>query len=397
MHLNKLAIASGALLFHSSLVAQEEAGSIDLGGFELLPSVTVIHASDNNVTNAATDEIDSWKRIISPEAVLLNDFGGNKFQLGYRLERGDYFSSSQDDYTDHFLSGIVDYEFNSRHRAKLTAEYEDGHDDRGTSFSIGAGNTLETPDEYKSVDAEAVYSYGALTADARVDIILGYIDLDYDRTEEIYLARDRDIVTVGGVFYYQIAPATDLVFDVSQTEVSYDYVIDGNEPLDSTNASILLGLQWESTAATTGFAKVGYQTKDFDSAIRDNFSGFDWELGVTWQPQDRSTIEFFTRSDTNETNGEGDFIHRKAYGAIWEHNWLERVSSRASFSFVDDIYEGSANNRKDDITRLRLSIDYQFRRWMEIELSYQYDERESVVSVIDYDRSLFSIGFTITL
>jgi hypothetical protein len=397
MHLKKLALASSALLFHTTLVAQEEAGSIDLGGFELFPSLTVTHALDDNVTRTATGEIDSWKRIVSPELVLLNDFGGNTLQFGYRLERGDYFSSSQDDYTDHFISALYDYEINSRHRAKVTGEYEDGHDDRGTSFSIGTGNALETPDQYKSLNGELVYSYGALTADARLDFILGYRDLDYDRSEEVYLARDRDFVTLGGIFYYQVAPATDLVVDVSQTEVTYDYLIEGAETLDSTNSSILVGVQWESTAATSGFAKIGYQQKDFDSALREEFSGFDWELGVTWQPIDRSTIEFSTRSDTNETNGEGNFIQRRSYGAVWKHEWLDRVSSRASFAFIDDIYEGSVNNREDDITQLSLAVDYQFRRWLKFELAYQYDERESTVETIDYDRNLISIGVNITL
>lgn len=397
MHFKKLALASGTLLFHTALIAQEEAGSIDLGGFELFPAISITHSSDDNVTRSATDEIDSWKRIVSPEAVLLNNFGGNTLQFGYRLERGDYFSSSQDNYTDHFISALLDYELNSRHRAKLSGEYEVGHDDRGTSFSIGTGNALATPDEYKSLTGDLVYSYGALTADARLDFVLGYRDLDYDRSEEVYLARDRDFVTLGGIFYYQVAPATDLVVDVSQTEVTYDYLIDGAETLDSTNSSILVGLQWESTAATSGFAKIGYQQKDFDSASREEFSGFDWELGVTWQPIDRSTIEFATRSDTNETNGEGNFIQRRSYGAVWNHKWLDRVSSRASFAFIDDIYEGSVNNREDDITQLSFAVDYQFRRWLNFEFAYQYDERESTVETIDYDRNLISIGVNITL
>jgi hypothetical protein len=397
MHFKKLALASGTLLFHTALIAQEEAGSIDLGGFELIPALDITHASDDNVTRSSTGEIDSWKRIVSPEVVLLNNFGGNTLQFGYRLERGDYFSSSQDNYTDHFVSALYDYEINSRHRAKVTGEYEDGHDDRGTSFSIGTGSVLETPDEYKSLTGDLVYSYGALTADARLDFLLGYEDLDYDRTEEAYLARDRDFVTFGGIFYYQVAPATDLVVDLRQTEVSYVYIIEGGDTLDSTNSSILVGLQWESTAATSGFAKVGYQKKDFDSALREEFSGFDWELGVTWQPVERSTIEFSTRSDTNETNGEGNFIQRRSYGAVWNHQWLDRVSSRASFAFIDDVYEGSTNNREDDITQLRLAVDYQFKRWMKIEVGYQYDERESTVESIDYDRNLFSIGVRVTL
>lgn len=396
MYFKKLAVAISTLLYYGASVAQEE-GGIDLGGFELIPSIDIVHELDDNIARSATVEVDSWKRIFSPEAVLLNNFYGNTLQFGYKLERGDYFSSSQDNYTDHFVSALLDYEFNGRHRAKTTFDYEDGHNDRGTSFSIGTGDTLASPDTYKQLDGDIVYSYGALTADARIDVSLGYTDLDYDRSEEIYLRRERDISSIAAIFYYRIAPATDLLVDYSNAQVSYNFTAGGIETLDSTNSSLLVGVEWESSAATTGFAKIGYQEKDFDSALRDKFNGFDWEVGMSWQPFDRSTIDFATQSETNETNGEGNFIKRHSYNAIWNHEWLARISSRVSLAFVDDVYDGSVNSRQDDITELRLSLDYQFKRWLTLDASYQYEERESNIATIDYGRNVFSIGVRVTL
>ncbi|MDO6712189.1 outer membrane beta-barrel protein [Aliiglaciecola sp. 2_MG-2023] len=398
MHYFKLAVASATLVFQANVVAQQQqAGSIDLGGFELIPSIEVTYALDDNVTNAASDEIDSWKSTFVPELLLLNNFGNNVVQFGYRLERGDYYSSSEDNYTDHFVSAMLDLELNSRHRVSTTIEYEDGHDARGTVYSIGAGNDLASIDTYKGLDGDLVYSYGGLTASARIDFRLAYRDLDYDRSEESYLARDRDFKTIGSTFYYKIASATDMVIDYSRTDVTYQYTPVGSESFDSTNSSILVGLQWDSTAATSGYAKIGYQEKDFDSQQRDKFSGVDWALGVVWQPIDRSNFEFSTKSDTDETNGEGNFIERRTYLARWQHDWLDRLSSEAYYSYIDDSYEGSVNSRKDEINRLTLAAKYQFRRWLTIDLSYQYDERSSNQDTIDYDKNLISIGFTATL
>jgi hypothetical protein len=394
MNFKKMVIASSVIFFNGAGIAQES-GAIDLGGFELIPAVDITHALDDNVTRVETGKIDSWKRTLSPEAVLRNEFGVNALQFGYRLERGDYFSSSQDNYTDHFLSALLNYEFNGRHRTQTNFQYTDGHDDRGTSFSTNTNNA--TPDTFNQFNAGVLYSYGAISAVSRIDINFNHSVIDYDGVEELFLVRDRDNTTIGGVFYYQVAPATDLLVDYSHNVVSYDFTIAGAETLNSTNSSLLAGVKWESTAATSSFAKIGYQEKDFDSAQREDFSGFDWEVGVKWNPIDRSVIEFSTQSNTNETNGEGNFIKQKSYGANWTHQWLERMYTRVSFSVINDVYEESVSSREDDLTQLNMTLNYQLKRWLSVTGSYLYDDRDSNVTNIDYDRSVFSIGFKVTL
>jgi hypothetical protein len=396
MHLKKLVLASSALFFNGASIAQES-GVIDFGGFKLIPAIDITHALDDNITRLQTAKVDSWKRILSPRATLVNNFGLNTLQFDYRLERGDFFSSDQDNFTDHFLSALLDYEFNSRHRAKTSFEYEDGHDDRGTSFSTGSTDVLATPDIYNKFSGGIEYSYGALTADSRIDISYNYNDVDYDGSDDLFLIRDRENSTLAAIYSYQIAPVTEITVDYSRTDVSYDFFAAGNDTLDSTNSSLLVGVKWESTAATSGFAKIGYQEKDFDSAQREKFSDIDWAIGVNWQPIERTTIEFSTQSDTNETNGEGNFISQTSYNAIWSHQWLERVSSSLSFSLINDVYEKSVNSREDDLTQLNMTLNYQLKRWISLNLNYLYDERESSVNTISYDRNLFSLSVNVTL
>jgi hypothetical protein len=396
MNFKKIVVVSSALLFNGAGIAQEE-GSIDFGGFKLIPTIDVTHELDDNITRVGAGEIDSWKRVLSPEAILKNEFGVNSIQFGYRLERGDFFSSSQDNYTDHFLSSQLNYEFSGRHRTNTSFAYKEGHDDRGTSFSTGSTNELATPDTFNQLDGGITYSYGALTADSRIDISYDYSDLDYDGIDESFLARDRNNSIFAGNFYYQIAPATEIVVDYNRNEVSYDFTAAGNETLDSTNSSLLVGVKWESTAATSGFAKIGYQEKDFDSAEREKFNGVDWEVGINWQPIDRSNIDFSTQSNTNETNGEGNFIKQKSYNASWKHVWLERVSTSVSYSLMNDVYEQSVSLREDDLTQFNMSLSYQLKRWITVEVAYLHDERDSNVDTTDFDRNVFSIGAVITL
>ncbi|MBF4302332.1 TetR family transcriptional regulator, partial [Vibrio anguillarum] len=56
---------------------------------------------------------------------------GQKHRVGYRLQRGDFFSSSKDNYTDHFFDLASDWELNSKHRVDLSYALALTHEQRG--------------------------------------------------------------------------------------------------------------------------------------------------------------------------------------------------------------------------------------------------------------------------
>ena len=120
-------------------VSAQEEGTIQVGKFDLKPVLTTDFLNIDNVTYAsdAEQEISSWVGIVSPELNAYTEFNGHKVSMGYRLERGEYFSSEADNYTDHFANVKGDFEINDRNRLKGTLRYEDGHDERGRRYSNG--------------------------------------------------------------------------------------------------------------------------------------------------------------------------------------------------------------------------------------------------------------------
>ncbi|WP_041713400.1 outer membrane beta-barrel protein [Paraglaciecola sp. T6c] len=394
MSKTKLASAIGMACVCSSSFAQEEVG-IDLGAFELVPTLTTTVGFNDNVTRSNEEGIDSWFSTVTPRFTLVNDFGLNSLRLGYQLSRGDYFSSSADDYTDHLLFASLDYELNSRNRIKAGVNFEDGHDDRGEAFSLGNGNELNSPDEFRESEADFTYSYGALSAKARLDLNVNYRDLDYKLGTTEYLIRDRTKSTVAGTFYYNIGAATDLLFETSITDVEYDFATSDANSLDSIETSYLIGAQWQSTASTSGFAKIGYQDKDFDASGRENFSGTTWEAGVIWEPLERATFILDTDNSARETNGDGNFIRSKDVSLQWRHEWLQRLRTQAGVSVGTDDYEGSG--RTDDVTDWNFAVIYEFQRWLTFNLGYTYSERDSNRDIIDYDQNIFRLTARATL
>ena len=396
----KSIIAMSVICATPTLYAQE-AGRIQAGQFDLIPSFSSSMSYVDNVAYARDDDpkIYSWRATLSPELIAATKIDGNPFQIGYRLERGVYFSSDSDDYTDHFVEASGDFELNSRHRVNAVAQYEDGHEDRGTGFSLGLGTAITTPDRYKSTYLGGEYMYGAATSDGLITLKANRETLDYDRSEQAYLIRDRVKNKVGAELGYRVGSATTAVLDVTQTYVRYDNQT-GIETRDSDETRILLGVTWESTAATTGFAKVGYKEKDFESATRSTFYGTDWEVGVEWQPVSYSTFRFSTNADTRETNGEGNFIRGRDYTASWNHEWLNRLSSSVSIARETNEYvldDEGIENRDDELMRYSASLNYQARRYLSFSLFYQLADRDSNREAIGYDRNVVGLSAEVTL
>ena len=94
----KSIIALSVISATPTLFAQE-AGRIQAGQFDLIPSFTSSMAYVDNVANARDNQskIYSWRTTLSPELIAATQVNGNPVQIGYRLERGVYFSSSNDD------------------------------------------------------------------------------------------------------------------------------------------------------------------------------------------------------------------------------------------------------------------------------------------------------------
>lgn len=399
----KYIIATTSFVCSAIVFAQQfgDPANIPVGRFDFTPTLDTGLQFDDNVIQDDAGSIKSWSRIIAPQFDFSTTYGASDFIIAYKLVDQTYFSSSEDNYTDHYARIGVDSELSARHRFSANARYTNGHDARGSNFSIGQGSSLDEVDQYDEIQAAASYSYGAFNSDGRLEVELSVLDKDYDINTEDYLVRDRKSSRLGSSFLYRVGPLTDFAIDYERTFVDYDFSLDENNPLDSTEDSILAGVEWEATSKTSGFAKIGYQRKDFNSSQREDFSGFDWSLGVTWEPTQYSQFDVNTNSNTNETNGEGNFIRSELYSIAWRHEWVERFRTSTSLTLSEDSYEGQVIDdlaiRTDDNMRFKVSAFYMYRRWLSFEFSYAYDERDSNRETIDFNRNRFSFKAFVTL
>lgn len=392
--------------------------SIPVAGSLITPILKFKQGYDTNVTSAKNNEISSWYTIFQPSVNLTNEFGEfgkHNFSLDWTFIHGAYHASSEDSYNDHDLSGKLNYEISSRHRLMFQGGYIAGHEERGSRFSLGGGSLLDEPDTYEQLFGGVQYTFGELTADARLELEVGYLDNDYrsvfiDITEDIQYdttaVRDRDTTKLGGTFYYKIGSATDLTLEAWNSDIVYDFTPRPEDELASNENRIMLGTIWEATALTTGFAKIGYIQKDFKLESREDFDAVIWEVEVLWEPKTYSKVKFTTGQNANETNGEGFFfddtnadigrahvIENTQYAIEWTHQWRERITSKLGYAISQDDYIATVGKiREDNNTAVTASLFYDMNYWLSFSFDYRYTDRDSTRTAFTYDRQLISLG-----
>lgn len=395
--------------------------SIPLGGFLLTPIVKFQQRYDSNVASEKEDDVNSWLTIFQPSVKLtreFGEFGKHNVEIDWVFTHGAYHASGDDSYNDHDLSGKLNYEINNRHHLMLQGGYIDAHEERGSRFSIGTGEQIVEPDTFEQLYGGIQYTYGALTADARLELELGYLDNNY---RSVYLedsitgnlfdntaSRDRTNLKIGGTFYYKIGSATDLTIEAWNSDVNYDFTATPSEELSSVENNLMIGVKWEATALTTGFAKLGYKQKDFDLKERKSFDGVEWQVEVLWEPKTYSKFTIRSGRETQETNGEGFFniatsgigylINNTQHELEWRHEWRDRFSTKLVYAISEDIYTGNVGKiREDNSTGFTTGVYYDMNYWLSFSLNYVYNDRDSTRNNLEYDRDLFTLGLRMAL
>lgn len=392
--LYKLSVLAVGITLAGSALALDPA-PVDLGGFQMIPTLSLTTGQDDNpFSQNDSDNPDSMMvTTVAPKVQFLAQNQDNVYSVDLGLVRGIFHDSTDDNYTDFNINGAARLVLNSRNALDLSAGYLDGHEDRGSGATQGAiGDALGLigagPTEYHDTTLGGKYTFGAASAKARVEFSADYLRKVFDNLEEINSVRDRRDFTYGARLLYAIGPDTDLTAEIKQKDSAYIT----NSSLDSTDTGIFVGAEWQATAKTSGFAKVGWSDKDFDDSSRRDADGeANWDIGITWEPRTYSSVTLQTSRDEEETTGTGDYIDTTSYEVSWNHVWTEQVATDLSYSIREEEYV--ASNQDDDTDMIRAKITYAFDRWLDIGLAWEYTDKstaDSALSALEYDRNMLS-------
>lgn len=376
-------VAAVAVVVSNQALAIEPA-EIKLGPMALTPTLKFSEGYNDNVDEDA-NENSSWVTEVSPSFTLAAQDRLNVYSLTYSFDSEIYHSLHDDDNTDHHLTADAHLEFNSRNRLDLNAGYHDIEDTSDADSATGEN------DQYHTSNIGALYGFGAQSATMQLEFGANHQLKRYDNSGSLNASKERDTDSFSGTAYYRLAPKTRALFEVRYND--YDYV--SNDPLDSNNLAYLGGVTWDATARTSGTIKLGYEEKDFDDGSKKDPDGTTWEVSVTWAPRTYSSFTLNTRAGIDEGGDSGeDYIDTTSTSLGWNHDWNSRVSSKVSYSYTEEEYQGI--DREDETSVFGLGVNYEVRRWMSVGVGYKYTDKDSTDASESYNQNLYQASLNLS-
>ncbi|MEH6542452.1 MAG: outer membrane beta-barrel protein [Porticoccaceae bacterium] len=384
---NKMAWVLGALtttvISHQTLALEPDPNET---GF--IPSVTVGEAYDDNVWRARRGEVESWVTTVAPSLVFRAKDGLNLYQFKYDLLHNEVHSSKDDSHTDHDAKVLAHIEFTARHRLDFDVNYVNKTQERDSSNRL----FNETGDELSTFDGGFVYGFGAKSAKGQVDIGLNMGQRRYDNNRNSgSFNRQNEFDRKGGsgAFYYRVGAKTRVLAEVIY--IDYDYK-SSTSLLSGDSKIYRVGVEWNATAKTGGRVSFGRENRDYDASSISGVSRPSWAASLRWQPRTYSTFALSSESLIWEGGGTETSTEVTATELTWDHEWAKRWNSHIGYKFENYDYQGSFNNnREDDVDTVSLGLNYKMRRWLEVNLFYEYSETDSNNLFSEYDRNVLGM------
>ncbi len=406
LRFNQLALAVALAGYGVSAVAAtgvEDAGHINLGPVEMTPMATLGLGYDDNVYREGEGpNADKGSAVykLDASAAFKAEKGLSSYEAKLAAKSTSFSSESDANYIDYGLTGKIHEDINSRNR--LDADFDFGrYHDAGSTVST---TNLEAP-EYTRTQGGLKYGFGSMEAMFRVDLFGNYNKQKYQDSNGSPEGNNRKSTEYGATAYYRFMPKTDALLEIKKREL--DYTDAGKAGYDVT--SYLVGLNWEATGKTTGYAKIGRRERDSNIANVDSESSTGWEPGVSYMPVDHSVFQLSTSRDYGFDSEDPSainplFTDGSTYSLNWNHKWTAKIATNALYSFTkEDIENASGVVQKDrTINRFGLSVDWNVMRNATVSLAYDHTDRDESNKVVNggadsYKRGAYLLSGTIAL
>jgi uncharacterized protein (PEP-CTERM system associated) len=117
-----------------------------------------------------------------------------------------------------------------------------------------------------------------------------------------------------------------------------------------------------------------------------------WRGSVSWEATLRDSVRVSSTRGTRISSGTGSHKVATRSTIAWTHLWTDRMRSNLGFATGEDVFKGT--DRVDELAQTSLSLDYNLRRNMLLNLGWYYLDRESTEELFTYDKNRVNLKFT---
>lgn len=386
----------------TAVAAVDDAGHVNMGPVEVVPMAALAIGHDDNIFREGEGALANKSSTVvnvDASAAFKAQQGMSTYEATLAAKNTSFTGESDANFTDYGVTGLIHQEFNSRNRLDVDFDLGRYHDAGST---IDGADNKEAP-EFTRTRGGLKYGFGSTEAMMRADLFGNYNKQDYQKTAGDKEGSDRETVEYGTTVFYRFMPKTDALVEIKQREL--DYTNEQGAGYDIT--SYLVGLNWEATAKTSGYAKLGRRYRDASASDveRQGYTG--WEVGVSYMPVDRSVFQLSTSRDyglESENPQTADFTQGTTSSVSWNHQWTGKISTNANYSYTDEEVQNRFGVSQKDraINQFGLSVDWNLMRNAAVSLSYEVSDRDesarqSGVDANGYKRNVYMLSGTVAL
>jgi hypothetical protein len=358
-------------------------GNIEFGPFRLLTQLDLSGEYNDNILLAPRDEKRDFIWTISPGVTI--ELPGRRLalRLGYRADVIRYTDHDTLDTVDHTVQASAAYTSPAGLKFSLTDEFKHRQGFAGfpvpelTTRVESNENTLRAEGEYQFADR---WSAGAHYNWFLVDYTSGPTFDELDRQDH----------TIGATLFYRVLPKTSVLGEYEYQIIRYDLARVADDR-DSEAHFFKVGVRGDLTAKTSATIKVGYEIKDYDNPARKDFDGLVVEGEIIWKYRDPSQLRLYGGRANIESTFEENNFYVANYGGVELRHYLTSVLILTARGLVGTndyptvvTIGDETKKRSDTFYEFGLSLRYQIRRWLALEMAYQFLQRDSNFRDFDY-------------
>lgn len=363
---------------------------------DFYPSVEVTYAKHENVRRRPDVDEPDWKLIAKPELGYRTNLGRHKFYLGYSGVYTFHQNLDNENAQSNNLALKLGLDITRHWDVDVFAGVGEGFEERGVSgarqySSLRGNGYLSSPEEvgYRRYGADLAYGrkIGILTGVLGVERgEYGYKNEQLLRSVNTDNSRDRTHDSIHLDLNWYFSNQTALFGRLQRSDIDYEQA---EADLDSKQTDYLIGLRMKPTAVLSGVAGVGRTKKVFAASRRETFDGGIYYANMTYRYSPFSSIQLAASRTVEEPGDELADFHQSDYVALgWTHSFTPRWSLNAYAKSNEDEF---TIERDDQYFDWGAAINYVWRDWLTIGLYYGEVERDSNLSVYDYEDRYYGI------
>jgi hypothetical protein len=321
------------------------------------------------------------------------------FSLDFRINRDTYAQNTELDNTSGNASLVWNWGIASQWSGQLSADYSRAIINFATTRTFQR-DLLDTT----SFLASGRYQVGprwALTAQIQ----------NADTAHTLDSAADQDSHVTSGAMGVQLATAAQNTVEVQYryARASFPNEAAGAVQGDFHDSTEMLLLQFQPSDKTVISANGGYLRQSYADPALSPYSGEIWHGSFKWMPGERTTFVVGASRDLAAyvsaaseyfvDEGESAGISWQASQAFtfsllgtWDRQVYLPGSDQLGAGTGEDYFQ-----RRDHIRDQRIAVAYVPRDWLEVDLSFRLEERDSNDSSYTYDDRLTMASIKITL